>query len=34
MKYKKNKLRLNEMQHIYFMVKFGLIVIYVIKDLS
>ena len=29
MRYKKNKLRLNEMQEFYFMVKFGLVLIYV-----
>ena len=34
MKYKKNQLRLNEMQDFYFTVKSGLVVIYVIKDLS
>ena len=31
MKYKKNKLRLNEMQGFYFFVKFGLVLIYIWK---
>ena len=31
MKYQKNKLKLNEMQGFYFLVKFGLVLIYILK---